>query len=70
MHSLTVARHRPSQLVDRALDPVPDGSASGPSWRRIKPSLAAIQDEALNAKVDLNGAAYLVSFIVFVRPSP
>ena len=27
MHSLTVARRRPPQLIDRALDPVPDGPA-------------------------------------------
>jgi len=27
MHSLTMARRRPPQLIDRALDPVPDGSA-------------------------------------------
>ena len=25
MHSLAVARRRPLQLIDRALDPVPDG---------------------------------------------
>jgi hypothetical protein len=27
MHRIARPRHRPSQIVDRALDPVPDGSA-------------------------------------------